>query len=468
MKTSLIITMSITLLLGAWSCTKDNSDGNTKFKWSGTNLSQAKYLAIGDGLSSKSVTKATENNSDIFMIDESGNMKAVIFYFDKITNENGEEVKTEVSSDVTVVPVEIVSLGGKYLYFHCCRFFESSGREINAETSGYYAGPSFLVDAGTGAVYLIPEDVPILSGGGAKLDSDGSIVYCNQYISRIGLENGELTYRQITTGAYDYGYSCLLTDVAGAYLANNCSFSEDEMPWSIDYNLGNKGMGVHIVYSNGGFAVLKPVGDSPDLLFQYPDNKPGLFVDDSSYEGNVSSYVYSLYDVNVGNSSTYSTEKRTSFLSNVSLSMKKAVIHDGKVIFVCTDVNGDVHFVTYSPTANDFNETVPPKFPTMTITEKGPNTMWSGQKYIAIDQNAHTISQFDFESMQYGETAYDLSSAGSFVQTGYIIEDSALTLYGVRNSDGTSIIVSVNIQTGAVSVKTVEDNRTVAQLIKLN
>jgi hypothetical protein len=70
--------------------------------------------------------------------------------------------------------------------------------------------------------------------------------------------------------------------------------------------------------------------------------------------------------------------------------------------------------------------------------------------------------------MQYGETAYDLSSAGSFVQTGYIIEDSALTLYGVRNSDGTSIIVSVNIQTGAVSVKTVEDNRTVAQLIKLN
>ena len=225
--------------MGLASCSKDDPGNQTQnLRWSRVDLTGAKYLV----LSENPVSKSTGAPSDVFKVDENGNMTAVVFYFTYDNNGNSQQAR----SDVKVVPQKISSYdGGQYMLFHDCDFRDEQGQSIYL--SHYGGSYNFLIRRKDGAVFHIPyseqDKFPATNSKyTAKVDHNGDLFVCNSsVISKVEAKDGQTYLRQITPngmGAAQF----MLTDQTDVLLGG----------FGIADNTFDQANGT-VFYPNGGF-----------------------------------------------------------------------------------------------------------------------------------------------------------------------------------------------------------------------
>ena len=210
----------LAVLIGIMGCSKDDPGNQTQnLRWSRVDLTGAKYLV----LSESPVSKSTGAPSDVFKVDENGNMTAVVFYFTYDNNDNSQQAR----SDVKVVPQKISSYdGGQYMLFHDCDFRDGQGQSIYLP---HYGGSyNFLIRRKDGAVFHIPysekDKFPATNSKyTAKVDHNGDLFVCkSSVISKVEAKDGQTYLRQITPNGIGADQFVLTdqTDVLiGAYSA---------------------------------------------------------------------------------------------------------------------------------------------------------------------------------------------------------------------------------------------------------
>ena len=466
-------------IVGLASCSKDDPDNQTQnLRWSRVDLTGAKYLV----LSESPVSKSTGAPSDVFKVDENGNMTAVVFYFTYDNNGNSQQART----DVKVVPQKISSYdGGQYMLFHDCYIRDEQGQNIHLP---HYGGSyNFLIRRKDGAVFHIPYSeqgkFPATNSKyTAKVDHNGDLFVCkSSVISKVEAKDGQTYLRQITPngmGAAQF----MLTDQTDVLLGG----------FGIADNTFDQANGT-VFYPNGGFESIQFYtlpGYYEDrheyssyTLFQ-DGNQVKLFecstvIRDPTIVECVSTITIGIRDVNfsttppvtLSNEYTYSktwTENRyVSFWGySAAISCKNHFIltYGGRYspedveLLVCDRSDKSMRIVT------------PTQFPEPEVSygEHPLEDRMINNTLFYLNTTTRIIQKYDFETLTYSEVQYDDSSVGQYVQLGISLGYNAYIINGVRNSDGRSVVIEINHSTGAVKTTVAPDERTITELIQLN
>lgn len=466
-------------IMGLASCSKDDPGNQTQnLRWSQVDLTGAKYLV----LSENPVSKSTGAPSDVFKVDENGNMTAVVFYFTYDNNGNSQQART----DVKVVPQKISSYdGGQYMLFHDCYIRDEQGQNIHLP---HYGGSyNFLIRRKDGAVFHIPYSeqgkFPATNSKyTAKVDHNGDLFVCkSSVISKVEAKDGQTYLRQITPngmGAAQF----MLTDQTDVLLGG----------FGIADNTFDQANGT-VFYSNGGFESIQFYtlpGYYEDrheyssyTLFQ-DGNQVKLFecstvIRDPTIVECVSTITIGIRDVNfsttppvtLSNEYTYSktwTENRyVSFWGySAAISCKNHFIltYGGRYspedveLLVCDRSDKSMRIVT------------PTQFPEPEVSygEHPLEDRMINNTLFYLNTTTRIIQKYDFETLTYSEVQYDDSSVGQYVQLGISLGYNAYIINGVRNSDGRSVVIEINHSTGAVKTTVAPDERKITELIQLN
>ncbi|WP_145996571.1 hypothetical protein [Alistipes sp. cv1] len=468
------------------SCSKDDPGNQTQnLRWSRVDLTGAKYLV----LSESPVSKSTGAPSDVFKVDENGNMTAVVFYFTYDNNGNSLQAR----SDVKVVPQTISSYdGGQYMLFHDCDFRDEQGQSIHLPH--YVGSPNFLIRRKDGAVFHIPyseqDKFPATNSKyTAKVDHNGDLFVCSSsgIISKVEAKDGQTYLRQITpngTGATQF----MLTDQTDVLLSGNLS----GLPAISDNTFRYPVYGT-VFYPNGGFESIQfytPPGyyedrheHSESTLFQ-DGNQVKLFechtvIRDPTIVECVSTITLGIRDVNfsttppvtLNNEYTHSkiwAENRyvSSWWYSAAISCKNHFIltHGGRYspenveLLVCDRSDKSMRIVT------------PTQFPEPEVSygEHPLEERMINNTLFYLNTTTRTIQKYDFETLTYSEVQYDDSSIGQYVQLGISLGYNAYIINGVRNSDGRSVVIEIDHSTGVVKTTVAPDERKITELIQLN
>ena len=466
-------------IMGLASCSKDDPGNQTQnLRWSQVDLTGAKYLV----LSENPVSKSTGAPSDVFKVDENGNMTAVVFYFTYDNNGNSQQART----DVKVVPQKISSYdGGQYMLFHDCYIRDEQGQNIHLP---HYGGSyNFLIRRKEGAVFHIPYSeqgkFPATNSKyTAKVDHNGDLFVCkSSVISKVEAKDGQTYLRQITPngmGAAQF----MLTDQTDVLLGG----------FGIADNTFDQANGT-VFYPNGGFESIQFYtlpGYYEDrheyssyTLFQ-DGNQVKLFecstvIRDPTIVECVSTITIGIRDVNfsttppvtLSNEYTYSktwTENRyVSFWGySAAISCKNHFIltYGGRYspedveLLVCDRSDKSMRIVT------------PTQFPEPEVSygEHPLEDRMINNTLFYLNTTTRIIQKYDFETLTYSEVQYDDSSVGQYVQLGISLGYNAYIINGVRNSDGRSVVIEINHSTGAVKTTVAPDERKITELIQLN
>ncbi|MFR8436901.1 MAG: hypothetical protein ACLVC6_08055 [Alistipes ihumii] len=466
-------------IMGLASCSKDDPGNQTQnLRWSQVDLTGAKYLV----LSENPVSKSTGAPSDVFKVDENGNMTAVVFYFTYDNNGNSQQART----DVKVVPQKISSYdGGQYMLFHDCYIRDEQGQNIHLP---HYGGSyNFLIRRKDGAVFHIPYSeqgkFPATNSKyTAKVDHNGDLFVCkSSVISKVEAKDGQTYLRQITPngmGAAQF----MLTDQTDVLLGG----------FGIADNTFDQANGT-VFYPNGGFESIQFYtlpGYYEDrheyssyTLFQ-DGNQVKLFecstvIRDPTIVECVSTITIGIRDVNfsttppvtLSNEYTYSktwTENRyVSFWGySAAISCKNHFIltYGGRYspedveLLVCDRSDKSMRIVT------------PTQFPEPEVSygEHPLEDRMINNTLFYLNTTTRIIQKYDFETLTYSEVQYDDSSVGQYVQLGISLGYNAYIINGVRNSDGRSVVIEINHSTGAVKTTVAPDERKITELIQLN
>lgn len=433
-------------------------------------------------LSENPVSKSTGAPSDVFKVDENGNMTAVVFYFTYDNNGNSQQART----DVKVVPQKISSYdGGQYMLFHDCYIRDEQGQNIHLP---HYGGSyNFLIRRKDGAVFHIPYSeqgkFPATNSKyTAKVDHNGDLFVCkSSVISKVEAKDGQTYLRQITPngmGAAQF----MLTDQTDVLLGG----------FGIADNTFDQANGT-VFYPNGGFESIQfytPPGYYEDrheyssyTLFQ-DGNQVKLFecstvIRDPTIVECVSTITIGIRDVNfsttppvtLSNEYTYSktwTENRyVSFWGySAAISCKNHFIltYGGRYspedveLLVCDRSDKSMRIVT------------PTQFPEPEVSygEHPLEDRMINNTLFYLNTTTRIIQKYDFETLTYSEVQYDDSSVGQYVQLGISLGYNAYIINGVRNSDGRSVVIEINHSTGAVKTTVAPDERKITELIQLN
>ena len=479
-------------IVGLASCSKDDPDNQTQnLRWSRVVLTGAKYLV----LSESPVSKSTVAPSDVFKVDENGNMTAVVFYFTYDNNGNSQQART----DVKVVPQKISSYdGGQYMLFHDCDFRDEQGQSIHLP---HYVGRSnFLIRRKDGTVFHIPyseeDKFPTTNSKyTAKVDHNGDLFVCSSSrISKVEAKDGQTYLRQITpngTGATQF----MLTDQTDVLLSGNLSGQP-----AISDNTFRYPVHGTVFYPNGGFESIQFYAfpgyyedrdeHSSYTLFQ-DGNQVKLFecstvIRDPSGDIRrdpsgeyVSTITLGIRDLNfsttppvtLSNEYTYSetwTENRyvSSWWYSAAISCKNHFIltYGGRYspedveLLVCDRTDKSMRFVT------------PTQFPEPNVAygDHPLEESMIDNTLFYLNTATRTIQKYDFETLTYSEVQYDDSSVGQYVQLGISLGYNAYIINGVRNSDGRSVVIEIDHSTGAVKTTVAPDERKITELIQLN
>lgn len=466
-------------IVGLVSCSKDDPGNQTQnLRWSRVDLTGAKYLV----LSESPVSKSTGAPSDVFKVDENGNMTAVVFYFTYDNNGNSQQAR----SDVKVVPQTIFSYdGGQYMLFHDCDFRDEQGQSIYLP---YYGGNrDFLIRRKDGAVFHIPyserDKFPATNSKyTAKVDHNGDLFVCSSSgINKVEAKDGQTYLRQITPngmGAAQF----MLTDQTDVLLGGS----------GIADNTFDRANGT-VFYPNGGFEEINFYA-SPGYyedrheyasytLFQ-DGNQVKLFefrniIRDPTIVECVSTITLGIRDVNfpttppmaISKEYTYSktwTENRyvSSWWYSAAISCKNHFIltYGGRYspedveLLVCDRSDRSMRFVT------------PTQFPEPNVAygDHPLEESMIDNTLFYLNTTTRTIQKYDFETLIYSEVQYDDSSVGQYVQLGISLGYNAYIINGVRNSDGRSVVIEIDHSTGAVKTTVAPDERKITELIQLN
>lgn len=472
-------------IMGLASCSKDDPGNQTQnLRWSRVDLTGAKYLV----LSESPISKSTGAPSDVFKVDENGNMTAVVFYFTYDNNGNSQQARTNVK----VVPQKISSYdGGQYMLFHDCYIRDEQGQNIHLPHYG--SSYSFLIRRKDGAVFHIPysekDKFPATNSKyTAKVDHNGDLFVCSSSgISKVEAKEGQTYLRQITPngmGAAQF----MLTDQTDVLLGG----------FGIADNTFDQANGT-VFYPNGGFEQINFYAfpgyyedrneHSSYTLFQ-DGNQVKLFecstvIRDPSGDIRhnpsgewVSTIALGIRDldfsttppVTLSNEYTYSktwTENRyvSSWRYSAAISCKNHFIltyggryspEDVELLLVCDRTDKSMRFVT------------PTQFPELAYGDHPLEESMIDNTLFYLNTTTRIIQKYDFETLTYSEVQYDDSSVGQYVQLGISLGYNAYIINGVRNSDGRSVVIEINHSTGAVKTTVAPDERKITELIQLN
>lgn len=474
------------------SCSKDDPGNQTQnLRWSRVDLTGAKYLV----LSESPVSKSTGVPSDVFKVDENGNMTAVVFYFTYDNNGNSQQAR----SDVKVVPQTISSYdGGQYMLFHDCDFRDKQGQSIHLPH--YVGSPNFLIRRKDGAVFHIPyseqDKFPATNSKyTAKVDHNGDLFVCSSSgINKVEAKDEQTYLRQITPNGMGAGQFMLTdqTDVLlGGYLSSPPVISDNTFRYPPSGT---------VFYPNGGFEKINFYAfpgyyedrdeHSSYTLFQ-DGNQVKLFecstvIRDPSGDIRrdpsgeyVSTIALGIRDINfsttppvtLNNEYTHSkiwAENRyvSSWWYSAAISCKNHFIltHGGRYspedveLLVCDRSDKSMRIVTLT----QFPE------PEVSYGEHPLEERMINNTLFYLNTTTRTIQKYDFETLTYSEVQYDDSSIGQYVQLGISLGYNAYIINGVRNSDGRSVVIEIDHSTGAVKTTVAPDERKITELIQLN
>ena len=449
-------------IMGLASCSKDDPGNQTQnLRWSQVDLTGAKYLV----LSENPVSKSTGAPSDVFKVDENGNMTAVVFYFTYDNNGNSQQART----DVKVVPQKISSYdGGQYMLFHDCYIRDEQGQNIHLP---HYGGSyNFLIRRKDGAVFHIPYSeqgkFPATNSKyTAKVDHNGDLFVCkSSVISKVEAKDGQTYLRQITPngmGAAQF----MLTDQTDVLLGG----------FGIADNTFDQANGT-VFYPNGGFESIQFYtlpGYYEDrheyssyTLFQ-DGNQVKLFECSTVIRDPTIVECVSTITIGITYSKTWTENRYVSFWGySAAISCKNHFIltYGGRYspedveLLVCDRSDKSMRIVT------------PTQFPEPEVSygEHPLEDRMINNTLFYLNTTTRIIQKYDFETLTYSEVQYDDSSVGQYVQLGISLGYNAYIINGVRNSDGRSVVIEINHSTGAVKTTVAPDERKITELIQLN
>lgn len=459
-------------------CKQDGlSDANNNLKFDRVDLSGAEYLTVLNG---GAVGKSTDGSSGLFKIDKDGNMTAVACYFTYGTDENGNKVSQEVRTDVKVVPLRIDRLGnGEYLRFLGCMFFDTQGEQIFANRL-----PSYLIRTKDGAVF----DLSGVSLNGAQdeysaqVDAEGNLYFTGGtnsgdtfslgHVYKMEPQGDKMLVRELTNAQLGQFDGFVLTDKPNTFIAGQ---KEKGSSSSVAYNGALDGKW-YVFYANGGFEPIATTAttDNSQHLF-HVGNKIKILEQKRGVGEQLYINTLSIHSLDIQATPPYNLNTPTSSkivghdwwmeshpLTEVIECKSHYVLDCYQKLLVCSyaddSIIGVVENFTHFPYTYDYGK-----------HKSDANSL--GNIRFTIDFGSKMIKKFDFETLTYAEISYDASQIGDFVSTQkpiFSVADKTYTVYGVRNSDGRSIVAQINIETGAVQVNVNADNRTITELIKLN
>lgn len=457
------------------SCSKDAPDPGEQtqnLRWSRIDLTGTKYLVLSEG----TATKSSSANSDVFKVDENGNMTAIVFYF--TYDENGNSQQTR--SDVKVIPDKISSYdGGQYMVFRDCQFTDSQGQDLHIQHYGQ--NPDFLIRKKDGAVFLLSsadlEKFPNnISKYTAKVDSNGDLFICNSSMIYKVEFSGQQTYlRQITPngiGASQF----LLTDQADVLIGTS------GMTCNVFNTSGT------IYYKNGGFESLRMdsygyEADKCTYFGNYSFFQDGhqlkMIETRSKYDivNQISTDTLGIREVNIGSAPPFSIGKEYSHCSiqtwtdNTSQEDRPVDFTYSSAAISCKNhfilIKG-LYLLVCNRGDNGTRVFIPNQYPKVTNDGKAFEDKMIDNTLFTLNTATHTIQKYDFETLTYSEVQYDDSSVGPYIQLSTSLGHNSYIINGVRNSDGRSVVIEIDHSTGGVKTTVAPDDRKITELIQLN
>ena len=458
----------LAVLIGIMGCSKDDPGNQTQnLRWSRVDLTGAKYLV----LSESPVSKSTGAPSDVFKVDENGNMTAVVFYFTYDNNGNSQQAR----SDVKVVPQKISSYdGGQYMLFHDCDFRDGQGQSIYLP---HYGGSyNFLIRRKDGAVFHIPysekDKFPATNSKyTAKVDHTGDLFVCkSSVISKVEAKDGQTYLRQITPngiGADQF----VLTDQTDVLIGAYSAFSYSGT----------------IFYPNGGFENFSSTRYGYDAngctyfgetSFFLDGNQLKLIERRSKYDvaNQLSTDTLGIRNVAIGSAPPIAINKEYSHCriqswSDNSSQEERAVNFVGSSGISCKDhfvLINEPYLLVCNRNDNGTRVFVPDEYPEIINDGKPLEDKIINNVLFGFNSTTRTIQKYNFETLTYSEVQYDDSSVGQYVQLGISLGYNAYIINGVRNSDGRSVVIEIDHSTGAVKTTVAPDERKITELIQLN
>lgn len=455
-------------IMGLASCSKDDPGNQTQnLRWSQVDLTGAKYLV----LSENPVSKSTGAPSDVFKVDENGNMTAVVFYFTYDNNGNSQQAR----SDVKVVPQKISSYdGGQYMLLHDCDFRDGQGQSIYLP---HYGGSyNFLIRRKDGAVFHIPysekDKFPATNSKyTAKVDHNGDLFVCkSSVISKVEAKDGQTYLRQITPngiGADQF----VLTDQTDVLIGAYSAFSYSGT----------------IFYPNGGFEKFSSTRYGYDAngctyfgetSFFLDGNQLKLIERRSKYDvaNQLSTDTLGIRNVAIGSAPPIAINKEYSHCriqswSDNSSQEERAVNFVGSSGISCKDhfvLINEPYLLVCNRNDNGTRVFVPDEYPEIINDGKPLEDKIINNVLFGFNSTTRTIQKYNFETLTYSEVQYDDSSVGQYVQLGISLGYNAYIINGVRNSDGRSVVIEIDHSTGAVKTTVAPDERKITELIQLN
>ena len=458
----------LAVLIGIMGCSKDDPGNQTQnLRWSRVDLTGAKYLV----LSESPVSKSTGAPSDVFKVDENGNMTAGVFYFTYDNNGNSQQAR----SDVKVVPQKISSYdGGQYMLFHDCDFRDGQGQSIYLP---HYGGSyNFLIRRKDGAVFHIPysekDKFPATNSKyTAKVDHNGDLFVCkSSVISKVEAKDGQTYLRQITPngiGADQF----VLTDQTDVLIGAYSAFSYSGT----------------IFYPNGGFENFSSTRYGYDAngctyfgetSFFLDGNQLKLIERRSKYDvaNQLSTDTLGIRNVAIGSAPPIAINKEYSHCriqswSDNSSQEERAVNFVGSSGISCKDhfvLINEPYLLVCNRNDNGTRVFVPDEYPEIINDGKPLEDKIINNVLFGFNSTTRTIQKYNFETLTYSEVQYDDSSVGQYVQLGISLGYNAYIINGVRNSDERSVVIEIDHFTGAVKTTVAPDERKITELIQLN
>jgi lipoprotein len=475
-----------------------NNVYGTSLRLKKLDLAGAKSLAIADGPAARS----SADNRLLFKMDDNGNLSAVCVEV-AVCNDDGEQT---VSSNYTLGPGTMFSIGDRYVYMSYCKLYNADGhiyditKDYESQSDGY-SGFNILVNKRDGKIYYVPQaaknyfpvnsdnyqnDITVATDGTFYMHAGSGVVKVevdgdNASISTFGPQSGN---------GYQYCGSGLIPLDNGPVIRINPASSWGSACQTID-----------ILYQNGGFETFDGSNDKWHAGFEKEIQDEYTFLFNNgrilavkrpasnfkSYWDYKNDYYYS---------ERYESEEVALSLVEITIGSSYGNIQVGEPFFTLTGTN-EIWKDYSRPEAQDWTE--------YARQMGGNNVLYAlGDYYmigniLAINKNtleyrdlvAEGISEhvivsaadnvyngkawnvwydgadwFDPSTMEYGQIRWDYPE--HIDSTEFDIPNGKIMIVYLNPADGSKHLRIINIETGEYTESDVQTSQQIIQLIPLN
>lgn len=452
----------------------------------------------------RSNTKTGEvGQAGLFKVDAEGNVSTAVL----TCVETSDSVNYTTRTDLTLLPLQMVSFDNTYTLFTNCELMDSEG---NTEGNlNYYSGPyssyiaqsysqdeyelNILMRNADGSLFFLPRETREkyfwIEGLGIKpdgsldwesmpttVDEKGNFyIACQGNVGCITLEEENLVVKQLNP--------------SNVYLPGN---KIDVLPNGTVLLTGYSEYAFTALYPNGGFEQggkfpVEEFSTEKFYISALPDGLKAVKLNtqwgENTGNGHERDYTVSVCDFTIGTS--YGDWSMSAPLASLSSGMFSEYSDPNVPWWASALMYNTDHLSSIHETANGYLvgnmflwEAASNTLQALTEAQSEAvilptklNTYQNKSWYVWPDESSFYVQWFDTESLEGGEATYDVAAqVGAFLKTSSCVNipGGEATMSGVRYADGKQVLLTLDIATGEITCTETDDAREITTLIPMN